>query len=149
LVFAIFVAAAIPLSLAAFHTAFNTINVCLILPFVPLLVKTATYAIKDKDGDSDAEKLQFITNGNLTPELNTDAVQKETAHFGDVIGRMNGFLKVSLNTINSKEKDEAIKRLFKYEEISDMMEIEITEYITNLSDKEVTSDTSTNIRAKN
>ncbi|WMX13875.1 MULTISPECIES: Na/Pi cotransporter family protein [unclassified Aureispira] len=140
-------AAAIPLSLAAFHTAFNTINVCLVLPFVPLLVRAATYTVKDKDGDNQVEKLQFITNGNLTPELNTDAVQKETAHFGDVIGRMNGFLKTSLNTINNKEKDEAIKRLFKYEEISDMMEIEITEYITNLADKEITSDTSTRLRS--
>jgi phosphate:Na+ symporter len=139
-------AAAIPLSLAAFHTAFNTINVCLILPFVPLLVRAATYTVKDKEGDS-TEKLHFITNGNLTPELNTDAVQKETAHFGDVIGRMNGFLKTSLNSINSKEKDEAVKRLFKYEEISDMMEIEITEYITKLTDKEITSDTSTRLRS--
>jgi phosphate:Na+ symporter len=139
-------AAAIPLSLAAFHTAFNTINVCLILPFVPLLVRAATYTVKDTDSD-DTEKLQFITNAHLTPELNTDAVQKETAHFGHVTGRMNGFLKTSLNAPNSKEKDEAIKKLFKYEEISDMMEIEITEYITNLTDKEITSDTSTRLRS--
>jgi phosphate:Na+ symporter len=139
-------AAAIPLSLAAFHTAFNTINVCLILPFVPLLVRAATYTVKDKDDDN-TEKLQFITNGTLTPELNTGAVQKETAHFGSVIGRMNDFLKISLNAVNTKEKDEAIKRLFKYEEISDMMEIEITEYITNLADKEITADTSTRLRS--
>lgn len=139
-------AAAIPLSLAAFHTAFNTINVCLVLPFVPLLVRAATYTVKDRDSDS-VGKLKFITNGNLTPELNTDAVQRETAHFGDVIGRMNGFLKTSLNAINSKEKDEAIKRLFKYEEISDMMEIEITEYITNLADSEITPDTSARLRS--
>ncbi|CAA6809995.1 MAG: Sodium-dependent phosphate transporter [uncultured Aureispira sp.] len=139
-------AAAIPLSLAAFHTAFNTINVCLILPFVPLLVKAATYTVKDKDGDS-TEKLKFITNGNLTPELNTGAVQNETAHFGEVIGRMNEFLRTALNGGTSKEKEEAIKQLFKYEEISDMMEIEITEYITNLADKEITPDTSIRLRS--
>lgn len=139
-------AAAIPLSLAAFHTAFNTINVCLILPFVPLLVRAATYTVKDKDED-DTEKLKFITNGTLTPELNTGAVQNETAHFGEVVGRMNDFLKTSLNAANNKEKEEAIKKLFKYEDISDMMEIEITEYITNLADKEITAATSIRLRS--
>jgi phosphate:Na+ symporter len=139
-------AAAIPLSLAAFHTAFNTINVCLILPFVPLLVRAATYTVKDKEEDN-TEKLRFITNGTLTPELNTGAVQSETAHFGEVIARMNDFLKSSLNTTNNKEKEEGIKQLFKYEEISDMMEIEITEYITNLTDKEITPGTSIRLRS--
>jgi phosphate:Na+ symporter len=139
-------AAAIPLSLAAFHTAFNTINVCLILPFVPLLVRAATYTVKDKE-EEDTEKLRFITNGTLTPELNTGAVQSETAHFGEVIGRMNGFLKTSLNATSNKEKEEAIKKLFKYEDISDMMEIEITEYITNLADKEITAATSIRLRS--
>ena len=139
-------AAAIPLSLAAFHTAFNIINVCLILPFVPLLVRAATYTVKDKEED-DTEKLKFITNGTLTPELNTSAVQSETAHFGQVVGRMNDFLKTSLNAANNKEKEEAIKKLFKYEDISDMMEIEITEYITNLADKEITAATSIRLRS--
>lgn len=137
---------AIPMALAAFHTSFNAINVCLVLPFVPWLVKAATYTVKAKDDDT-AEKLQFITNGNITPELNTDAVQKETAHYGDVVGRMNNFLNTVINSIDSKEKNEAIKRLFKYEEITDMMEIEITEYITNLTDKEITPETSTKLRS--
>lgn len=140
-------AAAIPMALAAFHTSFNAINVLLILPFIPWLVKAATYTVKEKEGDqSNIEKLQFISNANLTPELNTDAVQKETAHFGSVVSRMNGFLNTALNAIDNKEKAAAIKRMVKYEEITDMMEIEITEYITRLSDSEITPQTSTKLR---
>lgn len=141
-------AAAIPMALAAFHTSFNAINVLLILPFIPWLVKAATYTVKEKAGDqSSIEKLQFISNANLTPELNTDAVQKETAHFGNVVSRMNKFLNTALNSIDNKEKTGAIKRIVKYEEIADMMEIEITEYITRLSDAEITPQTSTKLRS--
>lgn len=138
--------AAIPMALAAFHTSFNAINVCLVLPFVPWLVKVAMYTVKDQK-DNNSEKLQFITNDTIMPEFKTDAIQKETAHFGNVVSRMNGFLYTTINPNNSKEKDNAIKQLLKYEEITDMMEIEITEYITNLTHQEITHETSTQLRS--
>jgi len=141
-------AAAIPMALAAFHTCFNTINVILVLPFVPLLVKAATITVPDKDDpDNKIEKLQFITNKSITPELSTDAVQKETAHFGEVVMRMNSFLNTAINSTDTKDKNNALKRLIKYEEISDTMEIEITQYITNLTHKEATKETATMLRS--
>lgn len=140
-------AAAIPMALAAFHTTFNLVNVLIILPFVPWLVKAASYTVRAKENDdTNSEKLRFITNANLTPELNTGAVQKEAAHFGEVVSRMNKFFYTVVNSIENKEKSEAIKRLYKYEDISDMMEIEITQYITRLANQEITTETSTQLR---
>ncbi len=136
----------IPLVLAAFHTTFNVLNVLIMLAFVPWLVKVATLSVKDEDEES-YERLKFINNRAITPELGTEALQKETAHFGEVISRMNGFLKIVINSINKKEKAEALKRLVKYEDISDTMEIEITEYITNLMHKTTTHETSTKLRS--
>ena len=139
---------AIPMALAAFHTAFNTINVLLILPFVPQLVKAATFTVKEKDGaDDKMERLQFITSNNITPELSTDAVQKETAHFGEVVSRMNVFLKELLNSTDTKTRTSSIKKLTKYEKISDVMEIEITQYITKLANQKLTQRTSTRLRS--
>ncbi len=138
----------IPIALAAFHTAFNTINVSVTLPFVPWLVKTATKGVKEKvDEDADLAKLHFITSRAITPELATDAVQKETAHFGDIVSRMNQFLKNTINAKETKEHDKLVKRIAKYEEIADTIEIEITEYLTNLADKEITKRTSIRIRS--
>ncbi|BDS09602.1 Na/Pi cotransporter family protein [Aureispira anguillae] len=136
--------AAIPMALAAFHTSFNAINVCLILPFVPWLVKAAKYTVKEKE-DEQEELLEFITNKTLSTELSTDVVQQETAYYGNVVGQMNSFLTTAINSIDDKEKSEAIKRLFKYEEITDVLEIKITEYITNLVDKENTHQTSSKL----
>lgn len=136
----------IPMVLAAFHTTFNTINVLIMLAFVPWLVKVATLSVKDEEDES-YEKLTFIKNQAITPELGTEALQKETAHFGEVVSRMNGFLKTVINSIDKKKKGDALKRLVKYEEISDTMEIEITEYITNLMHKKTTQETSTKLRS--
>lgn len=138
---------AIPMALAAFHTSFNAINVCLVLPFVPWLVKAATYTVKEKDDESTVFKLQFISSESISPELSTDALQKETAHFGDVVSKMNGFLHTTINPNSNKEKDDAIQQILKYEEITDMMEIEITEYITNLAHQEITHETSIRLRS--
>jgi phosphate:Na+ symporter len=108
----------------------------------------AERSIKDTDGDDDSiGKLQFITNSAITPELATDAVQKETAHFGDIVSRMNGFFKLALNEKEVKENANIAKRVAKYEDIADNIEIEITEYITNLTDREVTSRTSIRFRS--
>jgi phosphate:Na+ symporter len=136
----------VPLILAAFHTTFNLLNVLIMLAFVPWLVKVATLSVKEEDGD-DLERLRFIKNPTITPELSVEAVQKETAHFGDVVSRMNQFIDTIINTIDKKEKVAAFKRVEKYENISDVMEIEITEYITNLLDKKITNETSTKLRS--
>lgn len=136
----------IPLVLAAFHTTFNLLNVLLMLAFVPWLVRVATLSVKEEDGE-DLERLKFIKNTAITPELSVEAVQKETAHFGEVISRMNQFLDTAINTIDKKEKALTFKRIEKYEDISDVMEIEITEYITNLIDKKITTETSTKLRS--
>ena len=139
-------AVAIPVALSAFHTTFNVVNVLLVLPFMSLLVKAATFTVKEQDSaDTQLEKLRFITN-TINPELNTDAIQKEMVHFGEVVSRMNKFAHTVINSIENKEKHNAIRRLYKYEDISDMMEVEITEYVTNMANQEITTETAAKLR---
>ena len=133
--------------LAAFHTFFNLANVLLLLPFVPYLVKAAIWSIKSK-GDTDEDmRLTFIKSGSRTPELATVELQKETAHFGEVVSRMSGFMKTLLNSTEPKKREEMYKKIAKYEGISDDMENEITEYITALGNNEITPKTSIRLRS--
>lgn len=136
-----------PIALSAFHTAFNLTNVLLLLGFVKYLVKAAVWSVKSKGSDDEQMKLQFINTGGRTPELSTVALQKETAHFGEVVSRMSGFVKELLNSTEAKKQQKLLKKIKKYEEISDAMEIEIAEYITKLSNEEVTSETSLKLRS--
>lgn len=136
-----------PIGLSAFHTAFNTLNVLLMLVFVPWLVKMAIRTVPEKLDEDDDTGLKLIANTNLTPELATIELQKETTHYGEVVSRMSGFLHTILNSTDDKEIRKAIKKIKKYEMISDNMEIEITEYISKLSDREITHKTSIRLRS--
>ena len=134
--------------LAAFHTTFNIINVLLLIWFVPWLVKMAIKTVPGSADDSDDEgNLKFIGAGIRTPELATIELQKETAHFGEITSRMSGFTKTLINSTDPKEQKKMLKKLKKYEKITDKLEIEITEYMTKLSSQEITPKTSLRLRS--
>ncbi len=134
--------------LAAFHTLFNITNVLLLLAFVPLLVKAAVWSVKGSEDDADDQQgLKFIGNAIKTPELATVELQKEAAHFGTVVSRMSGFSRTLINETEVKKQKKMLKKLKKYEKISDDMEKEITEYITKLGSSEITPKTSMRLRS--
>lgn len=137
-----------PIGLSAFHTFFNLANVLILIGFVPWLVKAAIWSVKEKEGfDEDSVSLRFITNSAVTPELATIELQKEAAHFGEITSKMNGYFGKLLNEITEKKQIKMIKKLSKYEEITDKLEIEITEYITKLANNEITPPTSIRLRS--
>ncbi len=133
--------------LAAFHTTFNILNVILMIGFVPWLIKMAIKTVPDKDGEDAIDSLKFINAANRTPELATVELQQEVARYGEITTRMLGFSKSLLNSIDDKEQMTLIAKLKKYEDITDKFEKEITDYITNLSDKEMTHKTSIRLRS--
>ncbi|MEM8907048.1 MAG: Na/Pi cotransporter family protein [Bacteroidota bacterium] len=141
-----YLAEGMPIGLSAFHTAFNLTNVLLLLGFVPLLIRAAVWSVKAKD-DEDEARLKYISTAVITPELATIELQKEAAHFGEVVSRMSGFLRKLINDTKEKKRKKILKRMRKYEEITDAMEIEITEYITKLSNQELTPQTSLRLRS--
>ena len=73
--------------------------------------------------------------------------KKEVAKFGDVTMRMNDFMKSLINDQNKKTRNKMFNKLKKYEEITDRVEVEIASYLDNLSTKEVSQNTSSQIRA--
>ncbi|NNL93048.1 MAG: Na/Pi cotransporter family protein [Saprospiraceae bacterium] len=133
--------------LAAFHTCFNLLNVLLLLPFVPFLVKAAIWSVKSKNEDDEDIRLTFIKGSSRTPELATVELQKETAHFGEVVSRISGFMRILVNTTKNKIREDMYKKMAKYENITDEMEREVTEYITALGNDEITPKTSIRLRS--
>lgn len=134
-------------TLAAFHTVFNVLNVLLLVGFAKYLVKASIWSVKDNEDDSDKTRLKFISSSIRTPELATIELMKETSHFGQIVSEMNKFTKELINSRENKERKKRYKRLKSYEKISDRIEIEITEYITKLSNEEITNDTSLQLRS--
>lgn len=135
-------------SIALFHTAFNTLNVLILIWFVPHLVKLAERSVKSK-GDADEEfKLDFI-NGPLgsTAELCIMEATKEVAKFGKITAKMNRFTKTYINSSERKEKNKMLRKIEKYEEITDRVEIEIADYLGKTARLEMSSEASMQMRS--
>jgi phosphate:Na+ symporter len=138
---------AIPIAISAFHTTFNFLNVILLIGFVPVLVKLAIKTVPEKEEDDDTFRLEYIGTAIKTPELSIIEAQKEAAKFGEKTSRMSKFTQNLLESTEDKKQNKMLKKLKKYEEITDRFEIEITEYLTKISRQDVSRKLSVRIRS--
>ena len=138
---------AISYKLSAFHSIFNICNVCILIWGVKLIERTVCALIHPKEEDEEP-RLRFITGGMLsTAELSILQARKEIHLFAERTHRMFGMVQDLLHT----EKDDDINKLFsrieKYENISDNMELEIANYLNQVSEGRLSSESKLQIRA--
>lgn len=137
-------------ALATFHTLFNAINVLLLLPFVPWLVRVAERTVKSKGGADEEFHLDYIGSGLMnTPDIAILEAKKEVAKFGEITSRMSGFTQSLLTEQNKKLKSKLHDKIAKYEEITDRVEIEVVTYLSKVSEGEMSEDTALKIRSMN
>jgi phosphate:Na+ symporter len=138
----------IPIALSAFHTTFNILNVVLLIGFLPYLVKLSIYLVKESGDSDDTYRLQYIGTSITTTELSILEAQKEVSRFGEVTSRMPGFARKLLDAKESpKRQRKMLKKLAKYEEITDRFEVELTEYLTLVSKKPLSPKMSIRVRS--
>jgi phosphate:Na+ symporter len=138
------------IGLSAFHTAFNLINALILMNFTGWLTRVASIGIADENSDKEQripKHAKFLEISGNMPEMATMQLQKETQRFGEIIHLMGDYFKTIINTTDSKKQSKLIKKIKQYEEITDKLEIEITEYITKLSKEELTARTSLTFRS--
>lgn len=124
---------AIPDALATFHSAFNILNTFILVWFAGFIAKIVTRAIKSK-GDDDEFRLEFISTGLMsTSELSIEEARKETARYGDITSRMSGFVHKLLQASKTKKQTKLLAKIRKYEEITDRVEEEISDYVQKVS----------------
>lgn len=135
------------LQLSLFHTTFNIINTVLMLGFVNVIARVVTRVVPSKGDEDDVYRLEYISNNIKTPEISILELQKELVKFGEVTSRMSNFTNVLIKSTETKKQNDMLERLKKYEDITDRFEIELTEYLTKLSRKDITPTTSIRIRS--
>jgi len=141
--------AKISVVLAGFHSAFNITNTAILIWFIPQIEKLVCAVIKPRRQDEEDDfKLHFITSGIMkTPELSVLEAQKEIRSFGERIQSMFGMVR---SLLDEEDKDKFVKlysRIEKYEEISDQMEIDIANYLHDVSDAHLSDETKAKMRA--
>ena len=136
----------VPIALSLFHTCFNVLNTIFLLGFVKSIASICTRVVKPKGEDADEFRLEYIGTGLLnTAELSLEEAQKETAAFGKVIVKMSNTAKDLLSEPKEKKQKKLIKKMRKFEEITDQLEEEISKYLSRVSDGSLSSATSTRV----
>ena len=136
-------------ALATFHSAFNVSNTLLLIWFIPQIEKFVCWVIKPKvEGEEEDFRLHFITSGIMkTPELSVLEAHKEISSFSERIQRMFGMVHELLTEKDEGKFTKLFSRIEKYEDIADNMELEIANYLDQVSDAHLSDDTKAKIRA--
>jgi len=132
--------------LSLFHTAFNIINTILLIGFVKQIEMIVCKMLPMKEQDEEY-RLRYISSGLLsTSELSLLEAQKEIMNFGTRCKRMFGFVKDLLGIEKDEEFNKLYTRIEKYEKITDDMEVEIANYLQQVSEGRLSSESKIQIQ---
>lgn len=138
---------AVPFKLSAFHTAFNVCNVLTLIWLVKLIERTVCFIIPQKEQEEEF-RLRYISGGMLsTAELSILQASKEIHLFAERTRRMFSLVRDLLHTEKSDDFTKLFSRIEKYENISDNMELEIANYLNQVSDGRLSSESKLKIRS--
>ncbi|GAB4232028.1 MAG: Na/Pi cotransporter family protein [Ekhidna sp.] len=125
-------ATAIPIGLSVFHSAFNIANTFFLIWFVNSIAKIVTKLISAKGGDE--FHLEYINTGLMnTAELSIEEARKETVRMGEIINKMATHFRELLLAENPKKQKKLLKKIRAFEEQTDRMDLEISEYLVKAS----------------
>lgn len=131
---------------ALFHTSFNVLNMILLIGFTKGILKLAGRLVRNKVG-GDAFKLEYIGAGVVgTPELALLEAHKEMRRYARITASMNQMISRLLDVSDPVEKKLLLDEIRETEEITDKYEIEVANYLTDLSKEEMSPATSVRVR---
>ncbi|MCF0196280.1 MAG: Na/Pi cotransporter family protein, partial [Bacteroidaceae bacterium] len=123
--------------LAAFHTSFNVCNVLILIWFIKPMEKVVCWLVPQQaaGGEDEDMHLRYIGGGLLsTAELSILEAKKEIKVFVSRCIRMFGMAQDLLHTTKGEDFNKLYSRIEKYESITDRMEVEIADYLTQVSE---------------
>ena len=139
---------AVPLMLSAFHTTFNICNVLILIWFVKFIEKTVCTIIPSRKDEDEEFRLRFISGGMLsTAELSILQARKEINLFAQRTHKMFGLVRSLMTEKSDNDFNKIFSRIEKYESISDNMELEIANYLNQVSEGRLSSESKLQIRA--
>ena len=129
------------------HTLFNITNTMVLIWFTPQIEKIVVWMVKSPKGE-EVFRLKYISGGPLsTAELSLNEAQQELIHFAEICRNGFSYLRQAVNEQNPDKFDTLNDKLIKYEEITDRIEYEIAQYLTEVSRNEISVEAADNIKA--
>lgn len=135
------------IALSIFHTAFNLINTLILVWFGSLIARITIRMVPSKGSDEEF-RLHYISSGYLsTAELSTLQAKKEIVYMGEKVIKMFKIIPELLVEKNDKTYTNHLHKMGVYEDITDKLEVEITKYITKITEGDLSIEGSQRISA--
>ncbi|MEE1098161.1 MAG: Na/Pi cotransporter family protein [Bacteroidales bacterium] len=139
-------ALSIPVALSLFHSIFNIINTSVLVWFIPSIERIVSKIVPINEEED--FRLKFIPTGFMAAsELNIEPAKKEIESFSKRVLRMYNFIPELFEEKDEKKFEQLMSRTRKYEEITDRMELEIANYLTRVSENELSISASHEVSA--
>lgn len=136
-----------PFVLAGFHTVFNILNTILFLIFTKFLIQSAIRTVRSKGTNDEEFHLQFIQSPvGSSPELSIMEAGLEVHRFARITNRMVGILPKLIVDQGDGTFDPHIEKIANLEDTTDKMELEIANFLTRVSEGEISESNSLQIR---
>jgi phosphate:Na+ symporter len=125
---------AIKWALTLLHISFNVINTLLLVGFIPVLERIATWMVPARTELDEEYRLEYLdADIPLTPEVSLLEARKEIGRFGEIAHEMLRMVRELLTVKDGPQRDRIMQRLAKYEQITDRIEVEVGKYLTKTS----------------
>ena len=134
-------------SLALFHLTFNILNTLLLVWFVKNIENAVVKVISSKADDDDIFQLKYFSNTTLSSEFSILEVKSELVKFIGITSKMNTFLKSLILETDKRKFSKILQKIKQYEEITDRIEDEVSEYLTKVSETVSTQKTNEEIKS--
>lgn len=129
------------------HTLFNLTNTLVLVGFTNQIVKLVSYVIKAKEGE-EVFRLKYIQGGVLsTAELSLSQAKSEITDFAKLAKQEFSFAREAMRLCNSDKFDELYTKIEHYEQITDKIELEIANYLNNVSEGELSEESGRRLQA--
>lgn len=129
------------------HTLFNITNTLLLVGFTNQIVKLVSYVIKTKETE-EVFRLKYIQGGVLsTAELSLSQAKSEITDFAKLAKQEFSYAREAMRLCNSDKFDELYAKIEHYEQITDKVELEIANYLNNVSEGELSEESGRRLQA--
>ncbi len=135
------------LGLSLFHTTFNVLNVAFLFAFVPWLIKLVTWLQPSRGTEDEQKRLTYISGGLMpTAELSIAEAYKEVEQLAKITEKIS-YSTYGLFFKDIDKRQKFLDKIKKREEITDKIELEIAQYLTNVSEFNLSRTSSRRVRS--
>jgi phosphate:Na+ symporter len=137
-----------PVALSIFHTSFNVINALVCMLLLPFIIKTVTKWVPSKTIGDQSYHLEFIGMGFLdASEFSAAEARKEIARLGTQVKKGYDLLPLMITEVEETHMLQHLEDIKRIENLADEIDIQVAEYLAQLSKHQVSSELSRNMRA--